>query len=191
MKMSIYFTQSLGQLNKFNNFKRSILLGKLNKIIIKRERIKMLTGKLKLDKGTIGIALIGVLCFIFFINIVGFINDKYSNTSDEGYTLTNTTNVSQYQNDSQDMSSYLELSNVRPTHLNGLYNITGTITNTSSDRIDSIGDLMINDSNGNLIRIKALEVKLEPNQSMVFDEIVDTDQMGYSVELQNFENFAE
>jgi hypothetical protein len=191
MKMNICCTRNLGQLNKFNNLKRSILLGKLNKIIIKRERIKMLTGKLKLDKGTIGIALIGVLCFIFFINIVGFINDKYSNTSDEGYTLTNTTNVSQYQNDSQDMSSYLELSNVRPTHLNGLYNITGTITNTSSDRIDSIGDLMINDSNGNLIRIKALEVKLEPNQSMVFDEIVDTDQMGYSVELQNFENFAE
>jgi hypothetical protein len=151
----------------------------------------MLTGKLKFDKGTIGIALIGVLCFIFFINIVGFINDKYSNTSDEGYTLTNTTNISQYQDDSQDMSSYLELSNVRPTHLNGLYNITGTITNTSSDTIDSIGDFIINDSNGNLIRIKALEVKLEPNQSMVFDEIVDTDQMGYSVELQNFENFTE
>jgi hypothetical protein len=151
----------------------------------------MLTGKLKFDKGTFGLALIGVLCFIFFINIVGFINDKYSNTSDEGYTLTNTTNVSQYQDNSQDVSSYLELSNVRPTHLNGLYNITGTITNTSSDTIDSIGDLVINDSNGNLIRIKALEVKLEPNQSMVFDEIVDTDQMGYSVELQNFDNMAE
>jgi hypothetical protein len=151
----------------------------------------MLTGKLKFDKGTLGLALIGVLCFIFFINIVGFINDKYSNTSDEGYTLTNTTNFSQYQDDSPDVSSSLELSNVRPTHLNGLYNITGTITNTSSDTIDSIGDLVINDSNGNLIRIKALEVKLEPNQSMVFDEIVDTDQMGYSVELQNFENMAE
>jgi hypothetical protein len=151
----------------------------------------MLIGKLKLDKGTIGIALIGVLCFIFFINIVGFINDKYSTTSDEGYTLTDTSNINQYQDDSQDVSSSLELSNVRPTHLNGLYNITGTITNTSSDTIDSIGDLVINDSNGNLIRIKALEVKLEPNQSMVFDEIVDTDQMGYSVELQNFENFAE
>jgi hypothetical protein len=147
----------------------------------------MLTGKLKFDKGTFGIALIGVLCFIFFINIVAFVNDKYLNTSNEGYTLTNET-LSTYQDNSQDMSSYLELSNVRPTHLNGLYNITGTITNTSSDRIDSIGDLVINDSNGNLTRIKALEVKLEPNQSMVFDEIVDTDQMGYSVELQNFEN---
>jgi hypothetical protein len=154
----------------------------------KKERVKMLTGKLKFDKGTLGLALIGILCFIFFINIVGFINDKYSNTSDEGYTLTNTTNISQYQDDSQDVSSSLELSNVRPTHLNGLYNITGTITNTSSDTIDSIGDLVINDSNGNLIRIKALEVKLEPSQSMVFDEIVDTEQMGYSVELQNFDN---
>jgi hypothetical protein len=49
----------------------------------------MLTGKLKFDKGTIGLALIGVLCFIFFINIVGFVKDKYSTTSDEGYTLTN------------------------------------------------------------------------------------------------------
>jgi hypothetical protein len=147
----------------------------------------MLTGKLKFDKGTIGLVLIGALCFIFFINIVGFVKDKYSTTSDEGYTLTNET-LSTYQDGSQDVSSYLELSNVRPTHLNGLYNITGTITNTSSDTIDSIGDLVINDSNGNLIRIKALEVKLEPNQSMVFDEIVDTDQMGYSVELQNFEN---
>jgi hypothetical protein len=90
----------------------------------------MSIGKLKLDKGTLGLALIGLLCFIFFINIVGFVKDKYSATSDESYTLTNET-LSTYQETSPDVSSSLQLSNVRPTHSAGLYNITGTITNTS------------------------------------------------------------
>jgi hypothetical protein len=89
------------------------------------------------------------------------------------------------------MSSELQVSDVKPTHSSGLYNITGKITNTSSEYIDSIGDIAIFDQSGNLIRIKALEVKLEPSQSMYFDEIVDTKQIAYGVELQNFENMAE
>jgi hypothetical protein len=62
------------------------------------------------------------------------------------------------------------------------YGIMGKITNTSDESIDSIGDIAIFDKDGKLIRLKALEVQLEPNGSMYFDEIVDQHQEGVNVE---------
>jgi hypothetical protein len=54
-------------------------------------------------------------------------------------------------------------------------------------QIDSIGELAIFDENKNLITIKHLDLSLQPNESVYFDEIVGTDIAGHYEKLQNFD----
>jgi hypothetical protein len=142
-------------------------------------------------------SLVGIIILSVMVSIMGFnyIKDKNAITAaeEEVERLSNMTveeymDSEEYKQEHQDMTSYLKISNLKATRSTGLNNITGQITNTSNVTIDSIGDIAIFDQKGNLIRIKALEVNLQPNESMYFDEIVDTKIVGYGVKLQGFEN---
>jgi cell division protein FtsL len=110
--------------------------------------------------------------------------ERLENMTVEEYTASD-----EYKQEHPDMSSYLKVSELRSTHSAGLYKMTGKMTNTSNVNIDSIGEMVIFDKQGNMIEIKYMDIKLKPNQSMYFDEIVGTELAGDSIILQNFENY--
>jgi hypothetical protein len=145
-----------------------------------------------MKKSVVGIIILSVMVLIMGFNYIKDKNtiiaaeeevERLENMSVEDYMESD-----EYKNEHQDVNQYLKVSNVKPTRSTGLYNITGQITNTSNVTISSTGELLIFDKQGNFIRSKFLEVSLQPNESMYFDEIVDTKIVGYGVKLQGFEN---
>lgn len=142
------------------------------------------------------VLIISITVLLIIIGVMGFqkYNEKKNKADEIAKLQYNIDHIDEYmesdeyKNDHPDMSSYLKVSNLQSTFSTGLYNMSGQITNTSTEYVDSIGELAIFDKVKNLITIKHLDLTLQPNESVYFDETVGTDIAGYYVKLQNFDN---
>jgi hypothetical protein len=111
------------------------------------------------------------------------------NNEVKGVNLSNiTTAEAATYNTEQDVTSYLQLSELGTSISGTLKYVKGKITNNSNITIDSIGELLIFDSQGSLHTSKYLEVKLQPHQSMYFNELAGNNvPVLKNVKLQGFE----
>ncbi|GEM_PF-5476989 len=83
--------------------------------------------------------------------------------------------------ESESYTKYLSLSNLSAKSDGTYVNAYGSITNTSSQHIDEIGQIAFFDEVGAIIRVKNIMVKLDAGETMYFEELIGLTRDGTSI----------
>lgn len=66
----------------------------------------------------------------------------------------------------------LELLNIKMRDRSGLTYVMGEIKNNSDISVDKIGDMVLLDDDGNVVRVKKIHLEIAPGESTYFEELV-------------------
>lgn len=119
----------------------------------------------------------------FILLVLVFITGCNSKEENITSDITDWDSTSSISNESPDLISQLEITNVNTRRVGELNYIVGEIKNNSYESIDEIGDLAIYDEQGNLINVNKILIKISAGGVMAFDELAGRNVNPYSVRI--------